>query len=114
MDNGDILKKLIIAAINSSPSTRKKILVLKSRRLGDILQCYKEAVDKFCPGRDESEKYERENFLLKDIVSSPQKAKAALTTWAKSEAWQIIVEKTGKHPDEYEFEIKFQQILDEI
>lgn len=108
------LKNLIIDAIKSNPSAKKKIDALKSGKFGNILQCYKESVDEFCPERDEFDKYERENFLLKDIVLNPGKTKDTLKSWAKSDIWHSIIDKTGKRPDDYDFEIKFHQVLDDL
>lgn len=113
MDRND-LKKLIIDSINANPNIREKVRVLKNNKLGDILQCYKESVDEYRPERTEFDKYVREKFLLNDIVFKPEKTKATLKFWAKTEIWHSIVGKTGKCPDEYDFNIKFHQVLDEF
>jgi len=107
------LKKLIMDTINSNPRAKKKMEALKSGKLGNILQCYKESVDEYCPEKTKLDKYTRENFLLKDIVFKPEKTKDTLTSWAKSDIWHSIIEKTGKRPDDYDFEIKFHQVLEE-
>jgi len=113
MGSASDLKKLIIEAINSNPRAKKKIEALRSGKLGNILQCYKESVDEYCPGETKLDKYTRKKFLLKDIVFKPEKTKDTLTSWLKSDVWHGTIEKTGKRPDYYEFEIKFHQVLEE-
>jgi hypothetical protein len=114
MNKESDLKILIRDAVNFNPGIKKKIEALRSGRLGRILQCYKESVDEYWPERNEYDKYVREHYLLKNVLFKPEKTKTTLKSWAKSDIWQYVMKKTGKRPDEYEFEIKFHQVLEDF
>ena len=90
----DTLKKLIREAINSNPRAKKKADALKSRKLGEILECYRDCCNEYANNLHESVRdYAKEKFLLRDILVKPERTRDTLKAWLRGEVWCDAVKK---------------------
>lgn len=106
----DDLKKFITDAIKSDSNIRQSLDVLKKNKTGSILNRYKEEYRRKTGGKEAKD----DGCIRNTFISAPGNIKNALDAWVKTDIWNHVNKKTGKTPDEYDFNLSFHEVLDEI